>query len=347
MHKNNKILIAKKNDADEIMEFIRNEWKKDHILAINKKYLLYEYQNKNSLNFLIFKNSYNKIAAILGFLKSSSNKNASVWTTMWKVSKSNGFPILGINMLNYLRRKKFKSVMSVGINLNAEVIFKYLKFTVGSLSHYYIINKSLKKYKIAIVPKRTLIEKFAFTKDKKLVFKKIDAIDIAKKFDFEKHGKRLPFKNFYYFKKRFFEHPIYSYDVYGVFDKSCLLSILVTRIQHHKKSTCLRIVDFYGKESTLSTFIFNLVKVMKDKGHEYIDLLSMGLDEKIIFKAGFSKLNFKQNELVIPNYFDPFIQSNIKIRYFSDTKDLKNLRIYKGDGDQDRPSSSSVRKKHD
>jgi hypothetical protein len=86
---------------------------------------------------------------------------------------------------------------------------------------------------------------------------------------------------------------------------------------------------------------------MKDKGHEYIDLLSMGLDEKIIFKAGFSKLNFEQNELVIPNYFDPFIQSNIKIRYFSDTKDLKNLRIYKGDGDQDRPSSSSVRKKHD
>jgi len=346
MNNDCKILIAKKSDINEIMQFIQNEWKKNHILAINKKYFLYEYQNKEFLNFLIYRNQYNNIGAVLGFLKSSSDKNASVWTTMWKVSKSksNNSPILGIQMLNYLRRKKFKSVMSIGINPNTEEIYKYLKFNVGSLSHYYIINKSIKKYKIAIVPKSTLLQNFQIIKNNKLFFRRIDAVDIFKKFNFKKYCKKLPFKNFDYFKKRFFEHPIYSYDVYGVFDKSCLLSILVTRINKHKKSTCLRIVDFYGKENTLPTFVFNLEKIMHNKGHEYIDFLSMGLDEKIIFKSGFTKLNVEQNELVIPNYFDPFIQKNVKIRYFSDTR---NFRIYKGDGDQDRPNSSGARKNCD
>jgi hypothetical protein len=346
MQVNNKISIAKKKDANEIMDFIKKEWKKNHILAINKEYFLYEYQNKKFLNFVICRNSFNQISATLGFIKSSSNKSASVWTTMWKVSKSNGSPMLGIKMLNYLRRKNFKSVMSIGINPRTEEIYKFLKFNVGNLNHYYIVNKGLRKYKIAKVPKNVPVGKFEFAKIKKLFFKKINTPSLLSRFDFKKYKHRLPFKDFNYFKKKFFGHPIYCYDVYGVFDKYSLLSILVTRICKYKKSTCMKIVDFYGKESTLNTFIFNLEKIMINKGHEYIDLFARGLNEKTILKAGFVKLNINKNDIIIPNYFEPFVRSNVHIKYFSDTKELKQLRIYRSDGDQDRPNQSNSRKNH-
>ena len=120
MHNQNTISIAKIDDADEIMKFIDNEWKKGHILGISKDYFLYEYKNKDHLNFVISKNQTNKINGILGFIRSSSDDNATVWTTMWKVSKSSGSPMLGVDILNFLRRQGFKTVMSLGINLKTE-----------------------------------------------------------------------------------------------------------------------------------------------------------------------------------------------------------------------------------
>ena len=88
----------------------------------------------------------------------------------------------------------------------------------------------------------------------------------------------------------------------------------------------------------LNSFIKNLLPIMYSTGHEYIDLFTKGLDEKIILEAGFMKVDNKNNDVIIPNYFEPFVQKNVCIRYFTDTKNLKDLRIYKGDGDQDRPS---------
>ena len=49
MHNQNTISIAKIDDADEIMKFIDNEWKKGHILGISKDYFLYEYKNKHKM----------------------------------------------------------------------------------------------------------------------------------------------------------------------------------------------------------------------------------------------------------------------------------------------------------
>jgi hypothetical protein len=338
MRKNKQIFIAKVEDTNEIMKFINDEWKKNHILSVNKKFFLYEYGNKDLLNFVIFKNSFNKINGILGFLKSSSDQNATVWTTMWKVSKSNGSPMLGIELLNFLREQGYKSIMSSGINENTVEIYKYLKFKVGSLSQYFLLNEELSKYKIAIVPKDYPKKKFKIENNKEFFFKKLNLNDLKTKFDFNKYYYRKPFKDFNYFKKRFFEHPIYAYDIYGVFNNTSLLSILVTRINEYKKTSCIRIIDFYGEETVLSTFIYNLKKIMYSEDHEYIDFFSNGLDEKIIFNSGFLKLDSSNRDVVIPNYFEPFVRNNINIKYFSDTKDLKNLRIFKGDGDQDRPS---------
>ena len=126
---------------------------------------------------------------------------------------------------------------------------------------------------------------------------------------------------------------MYCCDVLGAFDKYNLLSMSVTKVVKYKKST-------------LNTFIFNLKKIMRNEGHEYIDLFLRGLNEKTMPKAVFVKLNIYKNDIIILNYFEPFVRSNIHIKYFSDTKELKQLRIYRSDDDQDRLNQSNIRKNH-
>ena len=337
MKNKNVISIAKKKDARDIMKFIRSEWDKKHILALNRKFFLYEYGNNSLVNFVISKIN-NKINGIQGFLKSSSSKKATLWATMWCTSKKNVPPMLGISMLNYMRSLKYKSVMSNGINESSKKIYKLLGFKVGILNHHFIPNNDFNNCKIAKIPKYILKKKNKIKMNNKLTFKKINLKDIYQKFNFNKYNSRVPFKDYNYFKKRFFKHPVYVYDTYGVFNEEKLLSILVTRVNKFKKSTCLRIVDFYGEENTLNTFTYYLVSIMKSYKHEYIDILSLGLSEKILSKAGFIKINKKRKNIIIPNYFEPFIRRNVDIKYFTDLKNLKNLRIFKSDGDQDRPN---------
>ena len=338
MHNQNTISIAKIDDTDEIMKFIDNEWKKGHILGISKDYFLYEYKNKDHLNFVISKNQANKINGILGFIKSSSDDNATVWTTMWKVSKSSGSPMLGVDILNFLRRQGFKTVMSLGINLKTEEIYNYLGFNVGVLDHYFILNQKINEYKISIIPDRFLNNHISPFKDENLFFSKLKFKDLEESFDFNKYNFRIPYKDLNYFKHRYFEHPIYHYDVYGLYNDTKLLAMVVVRISQYIESTCMRIVDFYGEEHILDSMVANLMEVMYLDNHEYIDFFSLGLNEATIFKAGFLKINYNEGDVVIPNYFEPFVQKNITIRYFTDSQSFENLRIYKADGDQDRPT---------
>ena len=201
------ISFAMLSDANEIMEFIDREWKKNHILATNKDFFLYEYASNNKLNFVVSK-SENKINCILGFLKSSLDENSTVWTTMWKVSKSNGSPTLGIRMLRYLQSQGFDSIMSNGINTATEEIYSYLGFHVGELGHYYIPNRKLRTYSIAKFSKEKLDISYSKKTTRNLIFKQVKLQEVKHSFDFMKILNKIPRKDFEYFKKRFFEHPI-------------------------------------------------------------------------------------------------------------------------------------------
>ena len=331
------IYTAMLSDADEIMEFIEREWKQNHILSKNKDFFLYEYASKGALNFVISK-SEDKINGILGFLKSSLDENSTVWTTMWKVSKSNGSPTLGLRMLSYLQSQGYKSVMSSGINAATEEIYKYLGFHVGELGHYYIPNRILETYNIAKFNKEKLDIPCSHEMPTNLIFKQVTIQELKHSFEFTKFLNKTPCKDFEYFKKRFFEHPIYNYEVYGVFEGAEILSLLVVRLVRCGTSSCLRIVDFYGQEETFGTHALNLCKKMFSEGHEYIDILTFGLSDHLLKKSGFNRLDHSQLEIVVPNHFEPFVQKNVKVGFFSNIKNLADLRIYKADGDQDRPS---------
>ena len=63
-------------------------------------------------------------------------------------------------------------------------------------------------------------------------------------------------------------------------------------------------------------------------------MLCSGIDQKLFEKSGFN-LNLKDDNFIVPTYFEPFVEKNIDI-YFE--KSHKDLIIFKGDSDGDRPN---------
>ena len=74
--------------------------------------------------------------------------------------------------------------------------------------------------------------------------------------------------------------------------------------------------------------------MLKEK-HEYVDIYEVGIEDEILENSGFLE-RVEKDVNIIPNYFEPFVQENIEIYYMSNCKD--KFRMFKGDGDQDRPS---------
>ena len=68
---------------------------------------------------------------------------------------------------------------------------------------------------------------------------------------------------------------------------------------------------------------------------EYADFYAYGINEKILNSAGFVE-NTLTSSNIIPNYYSPYVCQNIGIGivYEKGTEPI----IFKGDGDQDRPS---------
>lgn len=334
----NSIFLAKKENLEEIMHYIDIEWKSGHILARDKKFFVYQYANADGFNFVLSKNSDGQIIGMLGFIKASAKNDSDVWTTMWKVSKNSGNPVLGMQLLEYLRRQGCRTVMSSGINPKTIGIYKYLGFATEALRQYFLLNNCIHTFSIAVIPNEEKQKIRILKKDSRYVLKKITSEELKEAFPFTDYEFRVPYKDWVYFHARYFSHPVYSYEVYGIFFVSKLVSILVTRTVYVGSSSALRIVDLYGDESSFVFATCFLENIMIDNGCEYIDMVCFGIDEDIMLQSGFSEVDFDASEIIIPNYFEPFVEKNNQIHFFIDSQLNNNVRIFKADGDQDRPN---------
>jgi hypothetical protein len=324
------------DDVDEIMQFINDHWKENHILSQNKGLFLYEYLDNQRLNFVISKDSDNKINGILGFIK-SSDQIKDIWCAIWKAVKTDKNPMLGIELLEYLRNSKDFGVLTCnGIAIQTINIYKFLNIYTSYLSHYVILNDNISECKIAKVDNSFSIIKPKFLDSNNFSFREIFEAELT--FDFEKYKKNIPYKDKSYFVKRYFNHPIYKYKIYGVFFKKNNSALLVTREEKVQKSKVLRIVDYIGEDSDIKFVSKYLYSIIVQNNYEYADFMCYGFDKKQLINAGFFKVDHDTNELVIPNYFNPFVQENTKIYFFADTNQIERVRMVKADGDQDRPS---------
>ena len=113
---------------------------------------------------------------------------------------------------------------------------------------------------------------------------------------------------------------------------------MVTREEKVSNSSVLRIVDYIGKDSDLKFVSKYLYFIIEQNNYEYVDFMYFGFNDEELIKAGFLNISHNTESLVVPNYFNPFIQENTKIYFFADTSIIERVRMVKADGDQDRPN---------
>lgn len=330
-----KIEKCKIIDKELLLTYIDQFWQKNHILVKNKDLFNWQHQDKLFCNFYVFKNE-EKICGILGFIPTyqydkSLAKNKDYFGAIWSVNKL-APPAAGHFLMKKLINTENPNFIGfVGISEQAKFFYKKWKLKINSLNHYFIINSSLKEFKI--LKKNRSENNFLAAKNTKFKLIKIDNVSELKLVH-----KYKPEKTINYLVKRYQKHPVYNYFFYGLEDKNNnILCVFVIRKQNYLDSSCLRIIDIFGDIDNVGSLKKQFENLLSIENAEYIDLLNYGISEKIFKKLDFSKLDFSSDDIIIPNFFHPFIQRNIKIE-FSYISKYEDFTIFRGDGDQDRPS---------
>lgn len=330
--------MATTDDIEEIMMYFKDEWKEDHILALNKSFFCYEFQHGDRINFMLAINKEtNQIDCTQGFIQNSKELyGCDVWGVMTKVRSSVKMPFLGVETIKRLERiLEHHSYSGVGVNPRTLLPLskKIFKRKTGKLDHYYRL-ANLESYEISIIRNKNIIDL-----SKEIIQFNIQQFnsseELFERFKPKRQNENAIFKDRWYIKKRYFEHPIYQYRVFGITNSQDeIKSILITRVQMVQNKKILRIVDFIGIQEDFGHIGWKLEELIERENYEYVDLYAYGMDDAIIYDAGLIKKD-EDDGNIIPNYFEPFVQSNIDI-WFETT--IEKPLIFKGDGDQDRPS---------
>ena len=339
--------ICENCHVKELVSFIENHWKNGHIFT--KSQILLDWQHKyinSNYNFVIAKqNVTQSIVGILGFIPTHQFSNMllshnEAWLAIWKVRSDISKPGIVIFMLKFLEKKyQLQSIAVAGLSEMVVPIYKALGFQIGKLSQSILINNSKTRFSILKIntPLKTI----------QPIINHDYSLKILTKADLEKFSEKLeekifssrPRKNIQYLINRYYKHPIYNYKLYGVFEKIELHAIVVTRESEANNCKVLRIVDYQGEWESLQFLNAALQQLLKETDCEYVDFMQHGIPTEFLAKSGFLLITEGHDDLIAPNYFEPFEQCNITIDYAYRTKyDDKKFTIFKGDCDQDRPN---------
>lgn len=322
--------LCKEDKVEELINFINQHWKQEHIFVRNRELFNWQHKSKNSYNFILAIED-NKIIGILGFIPTSqfSDKliaNNEMWLAIWKVRDDIKKPGLGLLMLNFLK-KKFNNptICSVGLSKQVIPIYKALKYEVGVLEHRAFFNQNKRNFGPISPPSDFLFE----LKKSNVQFEiQEDGTNLEK---CKNLFKSTPKKNPEYIAKRYLEHPVYEYKLLFFRIADEVISILVYRIVSIENLIIARIVDLVGSNILEERFNYPIAEFLKKENIDYIDIVS----NLSCFKdSGFIKNN---ENFILPNYFEPLEFRNIDID-FAYKSNSGFLSIFKGDSDQDRPN---------
>jgi hypothetical protein len=331
-----KIEKCKKSEENLLLTYINKYWKKNHVLVRKNDLMKWQHLDQDFYNFYTFKNNNNDICGLIGFIPTSKFdskliNNKDYFGAIWSVNE-HAPPAAGhflIKKLISLESPKF--IGFVGISNQAKVFYSRWGLEINYLNQFYIINNSFKSYKIL----KKQVVKNSFLNSCNSNFKLIKINNLSK---LKLAHKYKPEKTIDYLIHRYQKHPVYKYFFYGLKNKTDnIICIFVLRKQIHLDRSCLRIIDIYGNINNIGSIKKHFEKLLFLENSEYIDVLNYGISEKIFQKLGFSKLDFSSDDIIIPNFFHPFVQENIKVEFSAISK-YDDFVIFRGDGDQDRPS---------
>ena len=345
------IRLGQKGDIGMIMRFIHEHWREGHIMSQSRELFEYEFLDVDgeTVNMVLAIDRQTELLeGIFGFLRCSAEKDPGrkdIWGSMWKVRENPqnpNMPLLGVELAKRVYALTgCRYQIGNGANPHTSVVLRKLYFgeKTVKMSQYYLLNGEREEYKIAVIKNRwipqgrrdapvTHMQRFC-SMDEVLGHFDVGSVDA------------IPYKDNWYFNKRYFNHPWYRYQVYGLSrgGEQGTGALLVTREVECNGSKALRIVDYIGDQGLFAGLAGEFQDLIKENDYEYIDFYAHGFLEQAAFDAGFRKREEKDGN-VIPNYFEPFLQENVEI--WAHYKEEGTL-FFKADGDQDRPNQCPER----
>lgn len=319
-------------DIPRIMQFIDEHWKRGHILARDRAFFEWQYMDGDKVNvFLGIDDASGTIYGIHCVIVYSQCPNPDISGSIWKTIKSNN-PVLGMELSSYAYEQLHaRYSCSAGLSKKAIRIWKMLDMNPVSMDHYYRLTDR-EEYQIAKVESKRIPE----VEETGYEIVAIDSIEEMKHIISERElANHIMSKDYAYIQKRYFDHPIYQYDMWKILDPNGIShSILITREEAVQNRKVCKIIDFYGKLSDLGQITPALDQLMKEREYEFVDVYSFGVPPELYEQAGFMRCE-TDSENIIPNYFHPFEQKNVDLDLINPM--IEGLRLFRGDGDQDRP----------
>ena len=325
------IRFATLEDTEKLMKFVSVNWRAEHILARDKKFFCYFLKDGENLNRVISEND-GVIDAVIGFIP-YGRKHRDIINCMWKANHDSGDPAIGLKLLNYLMKNADIRIMSSpNINPQTIPIYQYLGIHTGKMKHWYRLNPNV-NYKIAVIKNFDIPP----VKNSSMHFKEFSTMDeLTTSMDMKKYkaSNPKPYKENWFIRHRYFDHPIYKYYCFGVAQKdNSVNAVFFYRVQECNGSQVVRLVDCIGDFNDFAQIGTILDELLKRYNAEFVEIYAAGLDDELFKQAGLTDAETTNN--IIPHYFTPYAARNIEIYYFS--TDPKTV-LFNGDGDTDRPS---------
>lgn len=327
---NHTIRLCLESEYEKLIDFLKNHWNENHIFVKSKQMLDFQHlDSKNKVyNFVVAYNERTKkFDAVFGFIPLShydkNLKNSDFWLAILKVKDEMQKCGIGSRILSYINSTfNPNSVSAINVTPLGKKLLQSSKYQVDYLEHFYIKNPHCKDFKIADFKQDCTPP----PKTQDIEIKAVNIIGLEDNFI-----KFHPQKSVNFLINRYYKHPIYHYEIYGIFKQDILLSLFVFRKNEANGGLCLRIVDWLG--DFVPNCYYAFVDLLLKFNAEYIDLLCLASKDKIL-EMGFC---LKQSDEIVPNYFEPFLKQNIDIACPYKSKQ-DSYTIFKADADSDRPN---------
>lgn len=338
------------SDLPKIQCFIGKNWKKDHVLTKDLVLFnhLYSYPDSRYLNFFLCEDSNKHLLGILGYIRASQfdpqipTSSDILWYSIWQAIESKSNSLVGLRLMAEVS-KRFKTIRrgTVGANISTLPIYKALGYKTGTLSTYYAVNHEQPEQSIIRNINRCPDRLFGLGENSCTIksMKRFEELEAHKAWVNTFAKSHHSFKTFDYIRNRYANHPRFKY-CYWEIDSLESKLIIISRKVFLNSSSLIRIVDLIGDERLFQFFTQELrSKVIGSS--EYIEFRCSGLNDELVDRAGFRKLDPKSG-IVIPGYYDPIAFQNKDI-HWSVTSGFDTLHgsavIVVGDCDQDRPNT--------
>lgn len=319
-------------DIPTIMQFLDDHWLHGYILANNREFFDWQFVHNGKVNIWIgIDDVTGKMYAMQSAIFYRDTEHPDMSGSVWIAIKSDN-PMLAFDVQDALWNEMHpRDTFSPGLRPDAVKVNKLLGYNVIAMDHYYRL-RDLANYRIAVVNNthQPYVSDTGYTlipckslEEMKTVIPEESLITL------------IPSKDYSYIKWRYFDHPIFHYDLWKIndpSDHSC--AILITREEYANGATSCKIVDYYGDYEILGKITSALDRLMEEKKYEFVDIYSFGISTDIYEKAGMLRCD-STSENIIPNYFQPYTPVNSDIMLVPPA--TQGARLFRGDSDQDKP----------